>query len=119
MTSPFGPSRRRCCDHEEWRASAGSVVDGDLIAARPDLRFDASCSAHERRDSRKNEMHTLLRSDIVRSGGVGAWPFTHLRRALPLVGLALEIRLVLSAQHAVHLVHVASDSRSLDRLDTA
>src|SRR2546430_15302451 len=35
---------------------------------------------------------------------------THLGCAPPLVSLTLEIRLVLSTQHSIHLVHVASRS---------
>jgi len=82
-----------------------------LLVART-YPWNASCAAHERRDLRKNKMHTFLQP--VRSGRVGAWPFAHFGRALPLEGLTLEIRLVLLAQPTVHLIHVASDSRSLD-----
>src|SRR5947207_3331940 len=48
------------------------------------LGLDASCPTDERGDSRKHEMHTLLRSVAVASGRVGARPFTHLGRAPPL-----------------------------------
>jgi hypothetical protein len=42
----------------------------------------------------------------------GASVGAYLGRALPFEGLTLEIRLVLPAQHAIRLVHVASDTRS-------
>lgn len=72
------------------------------------LPFDASCATHERRDSRKNEMRTLPVPVFTRSRF--DWPLAHLRRAPTLKSFPLEIRLVLPAQHAVYLVHVASDS---------
>jgi hypothetical protein len=72
------------------------------------LRFGASCAAHERSESGKNDVGTLQPWSDVRGGCGSMSSATHLGRSLPLQGLALEIGLVFPTQHAVCLVHVAS-----------
>jgi hypothetical protein len=57
-------------------------------------------------------MHPAAESAIVRRGRVRAWPLPHLSPAPPFQGLALEVRLVFSAQHAVDLVHVSEAAQT-------
>jgi hypothetical protein len=71
------------------------------------LRF-GSRAANERSESSESELRAI-RLSIDAWGDRGSM-FTSMERVctLPLQGLTLEIGLVLPAQHAVCLVHVAS-----------
>jgi hypothetical protein len=90
--------RRFCLTADPSSHAGGSKERG--------LSFGASCPANERSKSSNHDLDTLQLLNDVRRGRNTA-SATHRGRALPLQGLTLEIGLVLPAQHAVCLVHVA------------